>query len=90
MQRYVTSKIGKFPELEWAAHQGTLSFQEDDAKSYFASLIRDLLQPENFRLFIRRKDATIKHLQEQYPYFQDIAYKALDIAFSVLKYLNFL
>lgn len=90
MQRYVSSKIGKFPELEWAAHQGTLSFQEEDAKSYFAPLIRDLLQPENFRLFTRQKDAVVKHLQEQYPYFQEIAYKALDIAFDVLKHLNFL
>lgn len=90
LQKYADRRLGKIPNLEWAAHQGTLSFQQERTKSYYVRITKDFLTRKTLEDFIKHLNNFPEYVQKRYPYPQEIAFEALEIAFEILKHLDIL
>ena len=90
MQKYVDLRLSKIPNLDWAAHQGTLSFQQKRIKSYYVRITKDFLTRRTLKDFIKHSDKWPQYIRKRYPYPQEIALEALEIAFEILKHLEIL
>lgn len=89
-QKYLDERLGEIPDFEWAAHQGTLSFQQERAKSYYVRIIKDFLTRKTFKDFMKHLKDFPEYAQKRYRYPQETAYEALEIAFKILKRLEIL
>ncbi len=94
IKEFVSSKVGTFPRLDWAAHQTTLSYQQERLQKYYDRMATDLLSPnlkeilDHARTDEARKEFP-NYVRNVYPYSQEIALEASEIAFKILRRLQY-
>jgi hypothetical protein len=81
---------GKLPDLLWAAHKETLRAQTDIVKEYSEKMIRDLILDKDIVKLTNQPKNAAKYIQRRYPYPEELAARAIQIAHETLKRLHFL
>lgn len=81
---------GKLPDLEWATHKSTLRAQTDVVKEYSEGMIRDLILNKDIVKMANQPRYAAKYIQRRYPYPEELAVRAIDIAYETLVQLHFL
>lgn len=92
LQKIMNKKVGKIPNLDWAAHQSTLSFQQNRLQLYYDRIASDLLSSGLLQALIKEgamSDFNLySYITLMYPYQQEIAFEALEIALASLKEIS--
>jgi hypothetical protein len=81
---------GNLPDLEWAAHKSTLRAQTDIVKEYSERMIRDLVMNKEILIMTNQPSQAAKYIQRRYPYPEELAVRAISIAYDTLTQLHFL
>jgi hypothetical protein len=83
-------QLGKLPDLQWAAHKKTLTFQTEVVKEYSKKLINNLIWNKEIVKVMNKIDNPAKYVQRKYPYPEELAVEAIRIAHDTLRELQFL
>jgi hypothetical protein len=90
LEAEVNSSIGKIPSLDWAAYQSTLCNQQERLRAYYEKMAEDLTSSEFVKELLEhgRANRAFDFMRDQYPYTEQVALEALDIAFEALKIIK--
>jgi len=90
LRAFKDKRFGKLPELEWAAHRSTLRAQTNIVKEYSEGMITDLILNKNVIQMVKKPSGAANYIQKRYPYPEELAIKAMEIAHNTIKRLGFL
>lgn len=86
---YKEKRVGKMPNLEWSAHQSTLRFQTSIVKEYSKTMINEMMVKKGIVEMISDPRNSPRYIKRNYPYGEDLALRAIKIAFDMLRHLEF-
>jgi hypothetical protein len=87
---YKEKKAGHLPDLEWAAHRSTLEAQTLIVKKYSEKMVKDFFKDGKISKLIERPKEAAKLITKNYPYPEELAFRAIGITVATLKQLKFL
>jgi len=90
LRAFKDERFGKLPDLEWAAHRSTLKAQTNIVKEYSEGMIRDMILNKDVIKMVNQPSGAAKYIQKRYPYPEELAIKAMEIAYSTIEKLGFL
>jgi hypothetical protein len=85
---YGNARWGNLPDLEWASKKGTLEFQKNYVKKYCQTMVHDLINNNKIRVITENPESAPEYIMTHYPFQDDTALYAIDMAYRTLKRLK--